>query len=1123
MIVFPMFWKKYGTRNLGNLTQVHSIADLAELPTQSILHILDNFPKDDNLLVIPDTKGELFALQPERKIVAHNLAPKVRETDIYTEVDDMIKPPIGSIILLLQKFRAANSRLIRFIPDVDQIIPRNGFQAIINHNNLFRSRVFGINRKARLFEHILGNIINTIAHYPQYKHFIQIPLSDALFNRSSFERAFKVISRTTLKYPNSMHYICMTHFLSLINSKSDSSMFNKIPHELLSNIIFTFTHRQQVVFYDATVLKAMNGDSNAILLKLIANFNMLASGGATISEDVPDAVPVNQTVTPAEEKPVTKAEEKEIALKLTTITEVAEPEKVDSLKIEGPTVPEKVIEHRLDEATGKNVATYTVTTPDLKQQEKQLQQDVDDLDTLATQQAETIQDSTPAKRERVRRLAVAYKQLKFAPEGKTLDELITTPMPPSVDDHKIEVLDGQIPDQSMLTSKIVNFNQDYLATMFESDLAKTLVSFNQHGLFLTDVSFKDEIDELNRIRHYTAKYEDTSHQPHTIRFSLPIIDPHGNCWINGTQKFFKKQRANNPIVKSSPSRVSLATNYNKVLVERVAAVANSFYPYMSTIFRKTKIELTHGVSQDELSWKFLSIPDTTTNRKRYIDGKELTALVGGPTAEEWLAFEGMYVRSTMGPMRITSKEKITSAKDYPGTAEERDAVDKLSPLCSIVALPVVIPRSLPYEYTVLGTKIKYALKDKLRLCFHYEDRLNDLTAKQLQQITTMESTYGVYIGTTDGTNFCFMTVQGELIVRSKLVDGDTTYTTLIDEICRITGLKPNPLADYAILKILNTVLPIGMVMTYRFGLKYILNYLKVKYKIIEGEELRTRASTKDIPASSVVIVFKDAKLVIPRTPAVPSMILAGLDKFDLREFSITEMETKDVYYSLMEQLKLSTNYLKGVDSFFDLFLDPITIDVLRQMGEPTNVLDLLIRAVALLRTEDFEPSSSTKNSRIRSYERFSGILYNEIAQAVATHKYRALGAKASISINPLTVYKRILTDSLMENMNTINPLHDIKMQTLLSHLGDGGRTEQTFMINDRKFTEDSIGVISEATVDSGNVAVIVSSSMDPQLENLRGQSAGVAADKVEPTQLLSLTSLLFPGATYDDQYGLVRW
>ena len=64
-------------------------------------------------------------------------------------------------------------------------------------------------------------------------------------------------------------------------------------------------------------------------------------------------------------------------------------------------------------------------------------------------------------------------------------------------------------------------------------------------------------------------------------------------------------------------------------------------------------------------------------------------------------------------------------------------------------------------------------------------------------------------------------------------------------------------------------------------------------------------------------------------------------------------------------------------------------------------------------------------------------------------------------------------------------------------------------------------MISEATPDSGNVAIAATTSMNPKLYNIYGfintdSSEEYLEKEVEPTNMLSVASLLMPAATQDD-------
>lgn len=263
----------------------------------------------------------------------------------------------------------------------------------------------------------------------------------------------------------------------------------------------------------------------------------------------------------------------------------------------------------------------------------------------------------------------------------------------------------------------------------------------------------------------------------------------------------------------------------------------------------------------------------------------------------------------------------------------------------------------------------------------------------------------------------------------------------------------------------------------------------------------------------IAIRFLDKTLWFNRYPLKNSLIVAGLDAYDLTPYEMSEFESKDIYYQLLLDKGMSINYLKGIDSFYDLFVDNMTYSILKSMHEPTNVRDLLIRATEMLTTLDHRVPSSRVNHRIRGYEQFNAILYNEMSRQFAAYQSKR-GKANKFVINPDAVYLRIAQNASMVPSESPNPLQDIKEQSYMTYAGIGGRTSESFVVNDRRYAKDDVGVISEATVDNNKVGINAQLSLDPAIVNTEGL-LGETVDP-QPANILSIYSLVFPFATQDD-------
>lgn len=263
------------------------------------------------------------------------------------------------------------------------------------------------------------------------------------------------------------------------------------------------------------------------------------------------------------------------------------------------------------------------------------------------------------------------------------------------------------------------------------------------------------------------------------------------------------------------------------------------------------------------------------------------------------------------------------------------------------------------------------------------------------------------------------------------------------------------------------------------------------------------------------IKFADRVLHINRYPLAHSLIVAGLEYFDLSNYDMAELESKDAYYRLLMDKKLSINYIKGMDSFYDLFVDNMTYQVLKMMHEPTTVRDLLIRATVLLTTTDHLPASSGYNHRIRGYEQFAGVVYNELAREFANYKSKN-GANNKFSINPDAIYLRVLQNASMLNAESGSPIEDMTLMCDMTYGGVGGRSADSFVISDRHYDKSDVGVVSEATVDNQKVAFNSALSYNPNIANTLGMAEDIPQDKLKASQILSPHSLLFPFSTSDD-------
>ena len=1051
MIQFNNFRRRFMTWRTSQFKEIYPIASLQELPVGSVLFVLDNFQMDGNVSMSPRPNNPILNINKYRLFMNNVIFPSEQSTDVAPIVTNKMILTSAGVISKLQKYRQDMAPRIMWVDNIRDMPKRPAVQGVVNFNPLFRARVLGMRRKPRFMNLLWAMILNQVVQIPDKMCFIHVPLESLMFNRSDFTRVFKKYDRVATKYPEIPTYLFLAHLYSILmkpmalpkrgkafeeteedvkemnleswsidpadlddstsadfltnvsdfmckvpefslealNIKDSEnpykvSIFEHLPVKYFENVNFILTCGQNYIIYNLRDLKELNQNGTGIV-RIINHVNMLTAGGR----------PVASPEEPSNDEIETISED---------VTEV-------------PTIAEKANQPEYTAPMTKEDKVEAVSF-DLSE--------LDNIDKIINDSTKTLaKPLTIAQREHVREISQSYKTIKLG--DRTLQDLIQSVPTIKLDqmpDFTLDVIDQGMVDAKALISSTRDLDAQYIQSgSFDRDIASILTSFNKLGMFLTDVKTEDKVDELNEIREYTVKYEDVEHKKHVIKFQLPRVDNLGRAKINGSLKCMIKQRVANPICKVRPTRVTLNSNYNKLLVERNTNVAHSFINWFLKSLEKAKA----------VGWQY-----------------------------------------TLSHVKCT----------YPRVA-------------------------LPFELTEIGGRYdKISFKDGM-MYFGILKRGDFVPQAYRSNVQELEKELGCWFGYR-GADMFFIQNTGSVSVRNMKTNEETFYGAFIDFFQWLTGCEMSPMTEFAELTVLSWKVPVIHALCYRYGLTEMLKYTGVNYDVYDINERYDRLT------SDIVIKFSDKKLVIHRNPRNMALLFGGFCIYDLSNVTMEDMNEKDIYYELLTQKKVSTNLIKGINALFDLFIDPITRDVLREMKEPTDLRDLLIRAVTLLTTSEHKEEASASNFRFRGVEQMTGIVYNEMARAFATYKNKGRGATNKFSMKEYQIKQRIAKEQLTENVSIINPIDDIKTYSKFSNAGSGGRSNDTFMITDRQFTRDQIGVVSEATVDNGKTGMNATLPANPIIVNERGMVQEADIKNLQPENVLSLTACLLPCATNDD-------
>lgn len=414
----------------------------------------------------------------------------------------------------------------------------------------------------------------------------------------------------------------------------------------------------------------------------------------------------------------------------------------------------------------------------------------------------------------------------------------------------------------------------------------------------------------------------------------------------------------------------------------------------------------------------------------------------------------------------------------------------------------------PYVYSVLSRNFK-AITTKE--CFLYFDRKSAEERFGRDFVIKAETTNMVFVGThkkkypvaIDPDNN-FYSVQ----------DGNLIELGTIETLCGLDPVKAP--TETVNIDIMGKAIPIGLVLCYRLGITKLLASIEPKYYRTEPVGKRLKLESHEY-----AIRFNDFNLVLSKRDRITSLIMAGLSKIpDLNRLSIYDLNEKEQFFNLLESIKIPGRYLKEIDLYYNMFVDPITERILIDMKEPIDFGGLLIRCVEMLVDYKHKDEVDMSEQRIRGFERMAGEVYTHLVRALREHNRHGIKANYPVELNPEAVWMAINKDTTKRIVETLNPLQELKQGEEITFTGNGGRSKQSMVKRTRQHHLNAIGIVSEATKDSSDAGISTYLSANPKFANLYGipenSGTGEMNPDLKPENVFSTIAMMMPCSDTDD-------
>ncbi len=414
--------------------------------------------------------------------------------------------------------------------------------------------------------------------------------------------------------------------------------------------------------------------------------------------------------------------------------------------------------------------------------------------------------------------------------------------------------------------------------------------------------------------------------------------------------------------------------------------------------------------------------------------------------------------------------------------------------------------NVPNVYAHFSRYIKEFRYKGVQFTFDYNNRYNLLKSIDKKDLSKIEDNGVVIVGSKENDPVVIDFENRIFIYKNKkFVEIDNFYKMLDLE------YDKRPI-EYSVIKLYKKAIPTVILLCYYIGLNNLLRTLKVKYRTSEPNK------QTNLNSNEYIIKFKDINIIITRNDGEADLILGGLLQIPLitKNIDFKAFNDRNLFSVIYTKLEFSLLYINEIKILESMFIDPITLSILKELDEVTNFKGMLIRANELLVDDNYVNPNNINGMGIKGYERMAGMMYNELVKSVKEHENRSFFSKSKINVNPYILINKINEDSTTVLVDDLNPISAMKQSEDVTYLGSGGRSKDAMSRDTRSMHSSEIGVISEASKDSGDVGISAYMSANPKLSTTRGTIGKFDIKEDGWSSVLSTSAMLAPFALTDD-------
>lgn len=391
------------------------------------------------------------------------------------------------------------------------------------------------------------------------------------------------------------------------------------------------------------------------------------------------------------------------------------------------------------------------------------------------------------------------------------------------------------------------------------------------------------------------------------------------------------------------------------------------------------------------------------------------------------------------------------------------------------------------EFDELASNYMFLFVNNKQFCFHFhiDEIINNIKNKNIK---FKEDDNLLPICIKDNKEVIYLDTDSNKIMGTNLEFADFIIKCISDSIkdfdVELSQMTTGKRFLYTDCTIMSKRIPTILLLSYLEGLTTVLKKAEIKCEFTDKRKTLSIEEKND----KDFIQFEDGYLYYDRYPFRNSLLLNALAILPTKDYSYSDFDNKETYLDIFGQLYNNKMILNAFENFYELFIDPITKEVLDDLNLPTEFVKLLLHGNILLEDNQFVRENDMNLYRLRNNEVVNAVLYQCIADAYS--RYRTTSGNKhpeKISVPQDCVIKGLLMLNTVEDYSTLNPILEAEKLRAVSFKGlSGMNVDRAYTLEKRAYDKSMKGILAMSSPPSGSVGLVRQLAMDANITSSRG-------------------------------------